>query len=386
MQVLQLSEWAPPPPLSQLYPPWREARAHSRSLLEEMDGIRIHHPVVVTPRPSRFFPEHPWMRESRSLIKFCMRRRDLASADVVVGHFMVPDGLHALHLGRALGLPVAAVAWGDDVHIWPERSPLWRAGLVEVLEGVDLPIACSQRLVMDGNAWLKSPRNDWEVVYGGVDLERFNPERSRAAARSVLLEQVAVTLPSDSLIMLMVGQPVVEKGYLELLDAWTALAPMNPQWHLVMIGGAGPLDVRSMLRDRNLAARAHWIGMQPAERMPDIMRSADGFVLPSHNEGLSLSVLEALATGLPTIATAVGGHAEVIDSEEEGWLIPPRNEPSLRAALHQLMTREDERKRRGLGGARAARRIGSPRDNSARLLQLLRKLTDRAPRLQAVAT
>lgn len=384
VDVLQLADWAPPAPVSELYAPWRAARRHRADLFDELDGIRIHHPLVVTPRPSRFFREDAWTRYGRTLVRYCAQRPVLAAADVVLGHFMVPDGTHALALGRALDLPVAAFAWGDDVHAWPERSDDWRARLTEVLEGIDLPLACSRRLVEDANRWAKEPREDWKVVYGGVDLDRFRPGRDARAARARVLGPLAGTLGSDARLLLMVGQAVPEKGYLELLETWTAIAPTAPEWHLIMAGATGTLDISALLDARGLGSRAHWLGLQGAEAMPDLMSACDAFVLPSHNEGLSLCVLEALASGLPTIATNVGGHEEVIRSTDDGWLVPPRDERALRHAVQQMVTQPREAARRAVGGRRAAERIGSPRDNSALLLSLLGELA-RRPRLAAVA-
>jgi teichuronic acid biosynthesis glycosyltransferase TuaC len=373
IDVLQLAEWAPPWPLRDLYKPWQDGQARRDDLLDELDGVRVHHPLVVTPRPSRFFPQDTWTRESRTLIRYCMRRDELAAADVVLGHFMVPDGVHALALGSALGLPVAALAWGDDVHAWPEKSATWRDKLVEVLEGIDLPLACSERLAHDGNSWLSVPRNDWQVIYGGIDLEEFTPARDRTAARERTFRSLGFDIERVR-VLLMVGQAVPEKGYLELLDAWMSVSEQASEWHLVMIGAKGDLDVPAIVAHRGLTERAHWLGLQAAERMPDLMRAADAFVLPSHNEGLSISVLEALATGVPTVATDVGGHSEVITSAEEGWLIPSKDVNALRDALLELMQSAEQRKRRGAAGRKAAQRVGTPADNARRLVILLHEL------------
>jgi len=97
-------------------------------------------------------------------------------------------------------------------------------------------------------------------------------------------------------------------------------------------------------------------------------------VLPSHNEGLSLSVLEAMASGLPTITTNVGGHAEVMRTSGDGWLIPPQAPAALERALAELMTNEDERRNRGANARRAAERIGSPLDNARKLAGILESM------------
>lgn len=378
VRVLQLSEWTPPWPLSQVDPAWRRGRMAHRDMMSERDGVRIDHPRTFIPRPSRFFHGDSWDREARTLIDYCQRRPELRDADVVIGHFLVPDGYHALRLGRALGIPVAGVAWGDDVHAWPSDRPYWRERLREVLREVDVPIACSRRLADDGNAWLDRPRNDWQVVYGGVDVDDFHPAADRAAARAASPIELVRALPRDACVILMIGQRVRAKGYVELLDAWKMLAADVPNWHLIAAGGDwGDVDVVNEIRARGLVGRAHWIGAQNAESMPGLLRAVNAFVLPSHDEGLSLTMLEAMATGLPAIATDVGGHAEVIRDASEGWLIPAKDTRSLESALRELITDETERERRGRGARSAAVRIGSPAANAGRLASILTALAER---------
>ena len=380
VHVLQLAEWAPPWPMSALLPAWRESRERRRTMRDTVDGIPVHHPETFTPRPSRFFSGDVWDRDVRALVSYC-RRRGLGRADAVIGHFMVPDGYHAMHLARALDLPVAAMAWGDDVHAWPEERDYWRRRLIEVLSGVDRPIGCAARIVRDGNSWLAHPRADWSVVYGGVDLERFRPAVDVAAHRRRALPDLPAVHASRAKVLLMLAQPVTAKGYIELLDAWAATAPSAPDWHLVMAGANwGNVDVPAEARARGLDERAHWIGPREAESVPELLRASDAFVLPSHNEGLSLSMLEALASGLPTVATDVGGHAEVIRSADEGWLVPPRDVPSLGAALRELTGSEEARARRARHARLAAERIGSPDANARHLLAALEALIAHHPR------
>ena len=373
VRVLQLAEWAPPWPLSEVDAAWRRGRTAYRDMVAECENIPVYHPRTFLPRPSRFFRGDPWEREARALIDFCQARPALRAADIVIGHFMVPDGYHAMQLGRALGIPVAAVAWGDDVHAWPAERPYWRERLREVLSAIDVPIACSQRLADDANGWLDTPRDDWRVVYGGVDLKTFFPAPDRALARREAPVELVRCLPQDQPIVLMVGQRVRAKGYLDLLGAWERLAAGAEGWHLVMAGADwGDVDLVAEIATRDLSGRVHWIGPQPAESMPALLRAVDAFVLPSHNEGLSLTMLEAMATALPTIATDVGGHAEVITASSEGWLVPARDVSALEGALRGMISNEDDRLRRGRGGRQAALRIGSPADNATRLASILR--------------
>lgn len=369
VHVLQLAEWAPPWPLTELDSAWRRSHAERGEMLDELDGIPVHHPSTVTPRPSRLFSSDQWEREVRTPVGYCARRPLLRKADCVIGHFMVPDGYHAVGLARAVSIPSAAVAWGDDLHAWPAAKEAWAQRLRVLLAEVDIPIACSRRMANDGNAWLEEPRHDWEIVYGGVDLELFRPTDAWRAKRRDMIPEVPAVRTENARLLLMLSQPVKAKGYIEMLEAWAEVGDGASEWHLLMAGGgAGDLDVAGEIASRGLGERAHWLGPQPPERIPALLQACDAFVLPSHNEGLSLSMLEAMATGLPVIATDVGGHSEVISSPTEGWLIAPRDTAALVRSLRELKGASSVRLAEiGIAARRAAARIGSPLDNASRL-------------------
>lgn len=373
VEVVQRGDWAPTWPFYLLHRTLRASHRERSGFLESIDGIRVHHPLTFRPRPSRFFPGDSWEREADSIRRLARRRLRKRDFDVVLAHFLVPDGYHALALGDELGLPVAGMAWGDDVHAWPAASEIWATKLRVVMRSANALIACSAQMAQDAAQWLDPPRADWHVVYGGVDLDLYQPAEDRAAARvRALPPDLVLRMPHDAKIVLVLAQPASAKGYLELLDAWAELAPSHVDWWLVMAGGpGGDLDMPNELAMRGALPRVEWLGPQPPERIPDLLGASDAFALPSHNEGLSLSMLEALASGVPTIATNVGGHAEVMSEAADGWLIPPRDAAALGAALSELMSNEGERQRRGARGRRAAERIGSPLDNARRLIAIL---------------
>jgi glycosyltransferase involved in cell wall biosynthesis len=379
VEVIQRADWAPPWPVSLAYDRWRQDHATRKQLQDEIDGIRVHHPFTVTPRPSRFFPGDIWDRDSAAMLKYARRKNAVARPDIVLGHFLVPDGFHAIRLARSLGVPAAVMAWGDDAHAWPAQWLDWRERLRWVLKEADLVIACSHRLAADANAWAETPRDDWNIVYGGVDLDVFSPTEDRQACRErVLSPELMKCIGRDGKIVVTLALSCVAKGYQELLDAWAQARGVIEGWRLVMAGAeGGDLNVPQEIAKRGLDNTAFWIGPQDPTKVPDLLRASDGFVLASHNEGLSLSVLEALATGLPTITTDVGGHAEVITSGCDGWLVPPKDTRALQLALAELMSSPGERVRRGMAARSAAERIGSPGDNAMRLAELLRRSTHR---------
>jgi glycosyltransferase involved in cell wall biosynthesis len=209
-----------------------------------------------------------------------------------------------------------------------------------------------------------------------VDSRFFSGRRDRNEARALLRDVLPPSIQRETNVALTLGQATRAKGYIDLLDAWREVRPTAPTWQLIMGGANAELDMQAEIAERGLSDSAHWIGLQPSARVFDLLRASDAFVLPSHNEGLSLSVLEAMAMGLPTIATNVGGHAELIRDAREGWLIPAQSVAALTRALRQLTESESARRECGEGGRRAAQRIGTTTGNARRLLTVLRSTVE----------
>lgn len=315
--------------------------------------------MIRHPKPSRFFPGDFWERVGRGVAQYIRRTAELRSADLLYAHFLCHEGYAGWIAKKQLGLPLAAIARGDDVHAWPERWPDRTIKLATVLAGADALFACSGGLARDAEHWaVDGLSRPIEVIYNGIDTDRFSPG-PRAA-------------PAAEKILLSVATPIEAKGWLELLDAFAAVAPAG--WRLVGTGaprGHGDLDLTAEAAQRGIGERFTWLGLVPPERMPDLYRSADAFALASHNEGLSNALLEAMACGLPVLATDVGGHAEIVHDRVNGRLVPPRSPRELAAALRELLAAPADW---GRAARERALALGSPRQNAAKLLVHLQKL------------
>lgn len=166
-------------------------------------------------------------------------------------------------------------------------------------------------------------------ICNGVDVHRFRPRET----------DTAIPLPEDfappgTLVIgtVMRMQPV--KAPLDLVQAFMALRqhPQFPQLRLVMIGD-GPLraTVQQALNQAGVADQAWLPGAR--DDIPECLRGFDLFVLPSLAEGICNTLLEAMATGLPVIATEVGGNPDLIVDGEIGTLVPPGQPPRLAQAM-----------------------------------------------------
>lgn len=157
------------------------------------------------------------------------------------------------------------------------------------------------------------------VILNGVDLERFHPvPREVRGAR-----------------FLSVGRLVPQKGHDILLDAFAVLRDALPRATLTIVGD-GPMRPQLMeqVRAYRIADRVTFLGLR--RDLPDLYARADIAVFPSRWEGLGIAAIEAAASGLPVIATAVGGFQEVIRDQETGILVPVGDAVVLADAMRDL--------------------------------------------------
>ena len=183
----------------------------------------------------------------------------------------------------------------------------------------------------------------------GIDLTRYAP-RDRAEARRRL------GLDLQRKYLGIVATLRNWKGHTYLLEAFAQLATTQPDWDLVLVGdGPQRHNIEKLVGILNLEGRVRLVGNRDdVERWLDAF---DVFVLPSYGEeGVSQSVMQAMATGLPVVATTVGAMAEAVKHEHTGLLVPPRNTEALYDALACLMHDDALRHHFGAAGLDYARR------------------------------
>lgn len=182
-------------------------------------------------------------------------------------------------------------------------------------------------------------------ICNGVDINKFYPAKVKR-----LVVDCPLALGKNTVTIGTVGRMHGVKDQLTLVRAFIALLKENTeligQINLILIGD-GPLKKQAveLLENNQLAAYA-WL---PGERddIAELMRLLDIFVLPSQAEGISNTILESMATGLPVIATAVGGNVELVKAGETGLLVPPSDPDAMANALLGLIV--DKQKRQQLG-------------------------------------
>lgn len=173
------------------------------------------------------------------------------------------------------------------------------------------------------------------VVPNGVDLFT-HPRNSRAELRRTL------SIGPEDIVLIIVGRLVLDKGGLDLLEALGSLRvnPKDTAIHLLIVGD-GP--DRELISDRARSVvnvHVHILGVR--HDVPDLLDASDIALLPSWHENMSNALLEAMAAGLPVIATKVGGNTEIV-SRGGGILIPPHDPPALASAIDGLVRNRPQR-------------------------------------------
>ncbi|TXL15171.1 hypothetical protein BMR05_04810 [Methylococcaceae bacterium HT4] len=178
-----------------------------------------------------------------------------------------------------------------------------------------------------------------------VDTQKFYPEKTRKE-----LPVCPLTFVEKNVYIGTVGRMHGVKDQITLVQAFVLLmqrhAELIGQVYLLLVGD-GPLRAQAIeLLEKHQLRQYVWL---PGERqdIAEIMRTLDIFVLPSQNEGISNAILEAMATGLPVIATEVGGNPELVEQNQTGLLVPPESPESMVNALNVLI--KDKQKRKQLG-------------------------------------
>ncbi|MFC7335304.1 glycosyltransferase [Rhodocista pekingensis] len=281
--------------------------------------------------------------------------------DLIDAHYFYPDGVAAVLLGRALGLPVTVTARGTDINHFPTLA-LPRRLIRRAAERADGLIAVAGPL-RDRLRDLAPAAPDPLVLRNGVDLRQFSPS-DRAAARRAL----GLSGP----LLLSAGNLVAGKGHDRVIRALTDLPGVT-----LAIAGKGPEEdrLRRLAAELGLAERVRLLGALPHAAMPGAYNAADALVLASASEGCANVLLEAMACGTPVIASDVGGASELVITPAAGSLLPDRTPAAIAAAARALLAAPPPR-----AATRAhAERFGWEATTAGQLALFRRILAGRVP-------
>ncbi|MCR4762353.1 MAG: glycosyltransferase family 4 protein [Lachnospiraceae bacterium] len=190
----------------------------------------------------------------------------------------------------------------------------------------------------------------------------------------VLSGQAAADYGSHRILTL--GKLWEAKGVYELLAAIPTVVGRFPDAYFYLCGDGDLEKCRQIVRDDGMEEHVRFPGWIDEEERGKLFSSCSIFLLPSHFEGMPMSLLEAMGHGLACIATSVGGIPQIITDGESGLLIPPRDENAISGSLIRLLGDESLRRRLGTEGACVIRADFDAAAGLNRLLDIYRELTD----------
>lgn len=253
-----------------------------------------------------------------------------------------PDIVHTRNLSALEGSLVAVLAGvkyrvhgehGRDVHDIAGKN--WKYNLLRRFcqPFIQKYITVSKDL----ESWLvdtvRIPKHKIIQIYNGVDSEKFHPGKSATQIEPGFL-------PENGILIGAVGRMETVKDQLNLGKAFVELLKSSPEYknniRLALIGdGSLVPKIKTVIEEAGLTDYVWFAGAR--DDVPDVMRKLDIFVLPSLAEGISNTILEAMSSGLPVVATDVGGNAELVINGVTGKLIPKANPVLLAQALKEYI-------------------------------------------------
>jgi glycosyltransferase involved in cell wall biosynthesis len=264
------------------------------------------------------------------------------SIDIVHAH-LIESSLIGILAARLAGVPSVCVTVHSIVNYVQRgrcspRQWLMESAIQHMFSRADRLIAVSKEVAcgIDGQ---ESGRVI--TIANGIDPNRFCFQENRLTIRQKL------GLPSCQPLLSVVGRLAPEKGHSYLLRAM-ALIPSNRRPVILIVGdGVLRAELEHEATALQLDDHVRFLGIR--RDVPELLAASDIFVLPSHWEGLSLSLLEAMACGLPVIVTRVGGNTEVVEENQSGVLVPARDHVALAQAILRLLDDPVLRQRLGQG-------------------------------------
>jgi glycosyltransferase involved in cell wall biosynthesis len=278
-------------------------------------------------------------------------RRQLARRryDLVHAHWIVPNGVVAAGAGPQV--PFAIGLHGSDVFLAEKRGARTLARWA--LSRACLLTGCSPELV-DRVRALGFPAERSRVIPYGVDVTAFSPTPER---RAIWRQKLGI--PDGAPLLLGVGRMATKKGFQVLMEILPRLLGEFPELRVVLAGG-GDLLERFREAARPWEGRVHFPGAVLRDTLPDLYRAADLFVLPAVHDskgnvdGLPNVILEAMASGLPVVASGISGIPLAVEDGRTGRLVPEKDPEALLGALRGLLADPAAARAMGEQGRRKA--------------------------------
>jgi len=248
---------------------------------------------------------------------YCKKLIKSQKFDIMHAFFGIPCGYIAMKLKNKFNIPYIVSLRGSDVPFYNKRFYLLDTVLFKHLSK---KIWQSAKAVVANSEGLKnlakesSKGQEISVIFNGVDINGFKPKEQLNRSES------------EKLILISTGRLIKRKGYEYLIKALSNLK--NVELQLI---GDGNLRQELENMAKRLNSNVTFLGKKEHHELPELLRNSDIFILPSLNEGMSNSILEAMACGLPVVTTKTGGTEELIKGN--GFIVNKTNSDDLKKTI-----------------------------------------------------
>ncbi len=306
------------------------------------------------PLPDRIKPIDGWAigrpflaRDIPRSLLFLRRLLDRLQPDLVhAGPVQKPAGLIA-----AAGFhPLVSMSWGSDL-LLEARQGLGRAAAKYTLKRSDV-LVCDCQAVRTAAEGLGMPADRIVVFPWGVDLARFSPGEANSLRKTLGWESNLVVLSNRA------WEPLY--GVDDVVEAFIRASDSAPKLRLILLGDGSQAErLRSRIEEAGLCGKVHFGGQVQNDALPEYYRAADLYVTASHSDGSSVSLMEAMASGLPALVSDIPGNREWVTPGEQGWQFEDGKPDALAVGLRRAV---DHKAELAALGQRARRRAEEKAD------------------------
>lgn len=304
---------------------------HTLAPFEIINGVSVYRLPVPGPKPLAAL--------SFSLSTILLLQK--FKPHVIHAHELLSPATTAVMAKRIFGTPVVAKVLrggelGDLAKL--KHRAFGSSRIASIKRGIDSFVVISTEIDNE-LAQIGVPLEKRTFIPNGVDLKRFMPLSIKDKANL----RHSLNLP-DGLIVVFSGRLDPEKRVNHLLDAWNNVIKKYSDATLLILGSGTEEQRLKRMAGMNVRFEGNVKDVAP------YLRASDVFVLPSSTEGLSNALLEAMASGLASIATSVGGATDLIENGKNGILIPPDDSQAILSALLALLSDPVLRAQFGVNG------------------------------------
>lgn len=252
--------------------------------------------------------------------------------ELIIGHNILPEGIAALFLGNRFKVPFISWAIGSDIHNFAKLSKLNNYLTKKCVDNSYLVLTTSKEL--ENRIRRISNRVKYvNTFYRGIDIANF---KTLSSNKEELKKKL--NLNTFKKYILFTGRLIRSKGIYELAETFITISKKYSNYNLLLIGEEiEKNNLIEMFKNSGLLDRICFKGIVAHKEVADYMKASELLIFPSWAEGLPNVVLEAMACGLPVVATEVGGIPEILIDGKTGLSVPVRNTERLTEAAIRMI-------------------------------------------------